>query len=191
MPASKPYPAPSTHVSSKDKPDLLRILLELGPGEARVRESLRMVAVRESEPEASTWMTGILPHLTFHSSTPKTPTQHATVTFRFEVKQTHSNGLGNMHGGCTSTLFDFCTSTVLGMVNAPGYWLLLGVSRTLSVSYLLPVPVGETVLVESELVQVGRRLAHIKGRIRREVDGVVLATCEHDKVNTDAPVSKV
>jgi uncharacterized protein (TIGR00369 family) len=132
-------------------------------------------------------MSEITPYLTFHSSTPKTATSNATVTFRFTSQPVHSNGTGNVHGGCISTLFDFCTSAVFGMVNRPGHWFFLGVSRSLNVTYLRPMPIGEEVLVESELLSAGRNLAHIKGRIRRVSDGTVLATCEHDKVNADPP----
>ncbi|OIW29083.1 Thioesterase/thiol ester dehydrase-isomerase [Coniochaeta ligniaria NRRL 30616] len=166
-------------------PDLVKILVDLGPGEARVKESVRQIMARETDPEMRTWLAGIVPYLSFVSATPPTKDKHATVTFRFHVQQQHTNGLGNLHGGCNSTLFDFCTSTVLGMVNKPGYWFWLGVSRSLNVTYLRPVPVGESVLIESELMQVGQRLAHIKGRMRSEKTGVLLATCEHDKVNTD------
>ncbi|KAB5554857.1 HotDog domain-containing protein [Coniochaeta sp. 2T2.1] len=132
-----------------------------------------------------TWLAGIIPHITFVSSSPQTKDQNATVTFRFAVQPEHSNGFGNLHGGCNSTLFDFCTSAVLGMVNKPGFFFWLGVSRQLNVTYLKPVPVGESVLIESELVHIGKRMAHIKGRMRSERNGVLLCTCEHDKVNTD------
>jgi acyl-coenzyme A thioesterase 13 len=165
--------------------DLVKRLVDLGPGEARVRESIRQMMVREADPECKTWLSDIVPHISFVSATPHTKEKNATVTFRFEVQPEHTNGFGNLHGGCNSTLFDFCTSVVLGMVNRPGHWMWLGVSRALNVTYLKPVPVGESVFIESELLQVGQRLAHIKGRMTREKDGALLATCEHDKVNTD------
>lgn len=166
--------------------DRLKVLLDLGPGETRVKESVRQFMDREADPETQTWLAGIAPYLSFVSATPPAKDKNATVTFRFRVQQQHTNGIGNLHGGCNSTLFDFCTSTVLGMVSKPGFWLWFGVSRSLNVTYLRPVPAGETVLIESELVQVGQRLAHIKGRMRREKDGLLLATCEHDKFNTDS-----
>ncbi|CAI4211339.1 unnamed protein product [Parascedosporium putredinis] len=66
---------------------------------------------------------------------------------------------------------------------------LLGVSRTLNVTYLRPVPVGSTVRVVCEIVHVGRRMATIKATMTRESDGAVLAICEHGKVSTDADAS--
>lgn len=50
------------------------------------------------------------------------------------------------------------------------------------------MPVGERVVIETEVVSVGKRLATVRGVMRREGggddddDGVVLASCLHDKV---------
>lgn len=60
-----------------------------------------------------------------------------------------------------------------------------GVTRTLSVTYIRPVPMGEEVLVESEVVHAGKRLCTIKGVMKRKSDGAVLTTCEHGKVSID------
>jgi hypothetical protein len=37
------------------------------------------------------------------------------------------------------------------------------------------------VLVESEVVHAGKRLCSLKGVMKRESDGAVMATCEHGK----------
>ena len=113
------------------------------------------------------------------------------VTFAYTVKPDHCNRLGNLHGGCAATLFDLCTTVPLALVNRPGFWSWMGVSRTLNVTYLRPVARGEQVLIEGEVVQAGRQLCTLAGRIRRRSDGQVMAVCEHGKFNVDPPAGKL
>lgn len=108
----------------------------------------------------------------------------------------------NLHGGCCATLFDWCTTTALVLVSKKGFWRFKGVSRTLNVTYLRPVPEGEVVLIESELVHAGKNLCEpvvvsspqintnayigaLKGVMKRKSDGAILTMCEHGKVNID------
>jgi len=105
--------------------------------------------------------------------------------FEYEVNKAHTNGLGNLHGGCCATIFDFCTSTALVPIAKPGFWTFVGVSRTLNVTYIRPMPVGEVVIVECEVVHAGKRLAALKGVMKRKSDGAIMAHCEHGKVNVD------
>lgn len=65
-------------------------------------------------------------------------------------------------------------------------------SRSINTTYLRPIPVGTEVLVECELVSVGKRLAQIRGTIRRAGGkGEIFATCEHGKFNTDPEVGNL
>jgi acyl-coenzyme A thioesterase 13 len=130
-------------------------------------------------------MNALLPHLTLESTSPSGP--HPGATFAFTVQPDHCNRLQNLHGGCAATLFDFCTTLPLALVARPGFWLYLGVSRSLNVTYLRPVACGEPVLVECEIVQVGQRLCTLRGVLRRRRDCMVMALCEHGKFNTDPP----
>jgi acyl-coenzyme A thioesterase 13 len=67
-----------------------------------------------------------------------------------------------------------------------------GVSRTLNVTYLRPVPLGEKVVIVSEVVSAGKRLCVLKGTMRRgDESGEVLAICEHGKVSVDPVVPKM
>ncbi|KAK4126640.1 Thioesterase/thiol ester dehydrase-isomerase [Parathielavia appendiculata] len=159
-------------------------------GEERVHEMMSHFAEHCKKPDATEWSRHLFPYLAVHSvSSPDAP--HPSVTFSFQVQPQHCNAMNNLHGGCTATLFDFCTSTCVALVSRPGFWQYLGVSRTLSTSYLRPAPAGIRVFIECDVAQIGKRLALIRGTMRRadgEGAAAVLATCEHHKVNTDPEV---
>lgn len=124
-----------------------------------------------------------------------------TVLYLSTVMPHMCNRLGNLHGGCAATLFDLLTSASLAPVATEGKFAFAGVSRTLSCTYLRPVPEGSKMIVRCEVVAVGARLAAMRGEIRRAVrvrgaggdeeaagweeTGPVMVTCEHGKVNTD------
>lgn len=150
-------------------------------------------------------MDTLSPHLSLHSArVPSSPSSSAppsseaftgpefpTATFAFTVKQEHSNRLGNLHGGCTATLFDFCTSIALVLIMRPGHWQAFGVSRNLNCTYIRPIPIGTDVLIECEVVNAGKKMALLRGLIRRKSDGAVMATCEHGKFSNDPPQEKL
>ncbi|KAL2267468.1 hypothetical protein VTJ83DRAFT_4745 [Remersonia thermophila] len=156
-------------------------------GEERIRAVLEDFGKQVADPDEKEWTQLLIPYMKIDSvSSPDAP--HPSVTFRFTVQPEHCNRLRNLHGGCTATLFDFCTSVPLALVARPGYWSRLGVSRTLNTTYLRPAPQGTEVIVECDIVQIGRRLCTLRGIMRRASDGTILATCEHGKVNTDLDV---
>lgn len=81
----------------------------------------------------------------------------------------------------------------------------MGTTRSLHCVYVKPVFEDEIVLVECEastvavlaeprpqrlnahqIVHAGKRLCLLKGTMKREKDGAVVATCEHNKYNIDA-----
>ncbi|KAH8804995.1 putative acyl-coenzyme A thioesterase 13, partial [Xylogone sp. PMI_703] len=116
-------------------------------------------------------------------------TPHGSATFSYTVQEDHVNRLGNLHGGCTATIFDFLTTCALAPIAREGFWAYAGVSRTLNVTYLRPVPLGEEVVIECEVVHAGKRLCALKGVMKRKRDGAVLAICEHGKASIDPEVS--
>ncbi|KFY46803.1 hypothetical protein V494_00321 [Pseudogymnoascus sp. VKM F-4513 (FW-928)] len=103
------------------------------------------------------------------------------VVFEYTCQPSHANRLGNLHGGCASTIFDIATTVALVPISKPDFWKFVGVSRTLNVTYLRPVPVGETVVIECEVIAIGKRLC----TMRRKSDGALTCICEHGKVNID------
>lgn len=86
---------------------------------------------------------------------------------------------------------DLCTTMAAAPLAAPGFWQFGGVSRGLSVTYLRPAPSkgGEEVVIECEVLQIGKRLATIKGEMKERKKGgeigEILALCEHNKVSID------
>lgn len=91
------------------------------------------------------------------------------------------NKSGNLHGGCAATLLDSLTSTALLTIARPGFLDGGHVSRTLSCTYLRPVPMGTECVVECWVVAAGKRTANVRGEIRTKKDGKVCVSCVHDK----------
>ncbi|KXJ96302.1 thioesterase family protein [Microdochium bolleyi] len=144
---------------------------------------------RDQSPDQQDWMSTIMPHVSIESHSAEGP--HPSVTFRFTVHPEHCNAMNNMHGGCTATLFDFATTMPIMFLSKPGFWEYLGVSRTLNTTYLRPIPCGTAVLIETDILQIGRRMATTRGTMYAinpdGTKGAVLAVCEHGKANTDPP----
>ncbi|KAK1252851.1 hypothetical protein MKX08_004038 [Trichoderma sp. CBMAI-0020] len=129
------------------------------------------------------WVHSLIPTIKIVSTDSTLP--HPSVTFSFIVQDEHTNGMGNLHGGAAATLLDFLTSTVLSLVSKPGFWQMMGVSRTLNTTYMRPIPAGMEVLIHCEILQVGKRLCALRGTIRRKSDGELLCICDHNKANVD------
>jgi acyl-coenzyme A thioesterase 13 len=76
-------------------------------------------------------------------------------------------------------------------VSSPGIFALGGVSRNLSLTYLRPVPEGTEIRVVCEVIHVGRKLALLRGEIRRAKDDTVCVVASHEKANTDPDSAKL
>ncbi|KAK4496713.1 hypothetical protein PRZ48_012696 [Zasmidium cellare] len=113
----------------------------------------------------------------FKQTSPST----SVATFRFRVERYYINAGGSLHGGAQSLIYDHLTSLAIQAVGKPDGWLVPGVSRSLNVTYLRPAPEGTIVLCECEVMAAGKGLALMRGVMRREDDGRVISTCEHDK----------
>ncbi|TKA71039.1 hypothetical protein B0A55_06324 [Friedmanniomyces simplex] len=123
------------------------------------------------------------------AATLETPSQPATATFRILIPPTYVNNPDpanpTIHGGAIAHWFDSCTSMPLLCVRKVWDESWSGVSRNLNVTYLRPPREGEAIVIETEVVQCGKRIATIRGVMRRERDGAILATCQHDKARPD------
>jgi len=81
--------------------------------------------------------------------------------------------------------FDSTTSMPLLCVKNVWEETWSGVTRHLSVTYLRPPVQGEEIAIETEVIQCAKRTATVRGVMRRRRDGVVLATCQHDKARPE------
>lgn len=99
--------------------------------------------------------------------------------FTMNVTKDHCNKSKNLHGGMACTVLDNLTSTALLTLAKPGFLDAGHVSRTITMSYLRPVPLGSKVNIICEVVQAGRNTANLKGEI--QLDGKTCVTCVHDK----------
>jgi acyl-coenzyme A thioesterase 13 len=114
-----------------------------------------------------------------------TKSPKATSLFELDVTGRWSNRMGNMHGGAIALVSDMCTTMCAAPLARKDFWVFGGVSRTLAVTYLRPVTMGMVVEVRCEVLQMGRRLATIRGEIRDKATGSVLCVCEHNKASLE------
>jgi acyl-coenzyme A thioesterase 13 len=89
------------------------------------------------------------------------------------------NKSGNLHGGAAATIMDNLTSTALVTIAKPGFLDAGHVSRTITMTYLRPVPRGSTARIECDVQAAGRNTANIVGKLY--VNGKLAVTCVHDK----------
>ncbi|KAF2205880.1 hypothetical protein GQ43DRAFT_493586 [Delitschia confertaspora ATCC 74209] len=116
--------------------------------------------------------------------TPSHP-HNATSVFELIVPHTLCNMSGNLHGGAVALIFDICTSITINILAKPEFWDSGHVTRTLNCTYLRPVQEGQKVLIESQVVHLGKRMGVVTGVIRgtEEDGGKVCYTCEHGKAS--------
>ncbi|KAF4503660.1 hypothetical protein FAGAP_106 [Fusarium agapanthi] len=135
--------------------------LKEGSPEERVKVWLQLSQNDNGHSKQGDWMNTLIPHLQLVSTNAEGP--HPSCVFSYTVQPDNCNRLQNLHGGCAATLFDWCTTLPLALVNKPGFWQHMGVSRTLNVTYMRPVPVGTEVLIECSITQAGKKLASLHG----------------------------
>jgi acyl-coenzyme A thioesterase 13 len=71
--------------------------------------------------------------------------------FRFPVLGEYSNVYKALAGGAHATAHDYFTGHALLMIAKPGFWLSLGTSLSLNLTFLKPAQVGDVLLLEAEV----------------------------------------
>ena len=91
---------------------------------------------------------------------------------RMAVSEEVGNYGGSLHGGAIATLVDDVGS--LAIITADRR-ARPGVTTDLNVSYFAPALHGDTVLVQAQVLKVGKTLAFVAVDVRRESDGALVA----------------
>ncbi|XP_022315074.1 acyl-coenzyme A thioesterase 13-like [Crassostrea virginica] len=99
------------------------------------------------------------------------------VTCEFGVEEEHRNSHGTLHGGLMSLLVDAITTWALHTKVRDRN----SASIDLSLRFIKPARVGETVVIEAKTTRCGRRVAFLSADIRSK-DGQLLAQGFHTKL---------
>ncbi|VDN03255.1 unnamed protein product [Thelazia callipaeda] len=91
------------------------------------------------------------------------------------VEEEHVNSKKTLHGGQTAALVDMITARAVGMTVRDKVM----VSVELSVSYMLPVKLGDVVEIEAKVLKIGRNIAFTEAEFRRKSDGRLVAKGKH------------
>ena len=91
---------------------------------------------------------------------------------RIVVEKPVQNLGGNLHGGAIATLVDDAGTIAIMTADKDGR---PGVTTDLNVSYFSAGRAGEAVLIDAEVLKVGRTMAYVSVDLLREKDGVKIA----------------
>jgi uncharacterized protein (TIGR00369 family) len=86
------------------------------------------------------------------------PNNTSTATFSLTAVGDLCNRTNMLHGGAVSTIVDMATTVAQAPLATPGFWEFGGVSRTLNITFLRPIPKGTEILIVCEVMQVGKAL---------------------------------
>ncbi|KAK6742913.1 hypothetical protein RB195_010279 [Necator americanus] len=87
----------------------------------------------------------------------------------------HVNAKGTLHGGQTASLTDIVTARAVGLTIKDQALA----SIELSVSYMLPVQLGDVIEITAYVLKLGRNVAFTEAEFRRRSDGKLAAKGRH------------
>ncbi|KAH8830892.1 hypothetical protein DL96DRAFT_1707684 [Flagelloscypha sp. PMI_526] len=91
----------------------------------------------------------------------------AKVVYEIDVDVDMLNGVGNIHGGCSAFLVDWCSTASLGAytkhtIGTPEW----GVSQNINVTYHSPAALGEKLRIINTTMTVGTRIVSARTEVR-------------------------
>ena len=113
---------------------------------------------------------------------PPNGTAKATFHGSIPIQYVNNHGPGReIHGGAVTTILDNLTSSAT--LAHSKYWGQ-GVTRSMNVHYFAAPRAGDEIFIEAEVLHIGKAVVTVQGVMKRASDGVVLAVCVHEKVNS-------
>ncbi|GAB7329512.1 hypothetical protein MBLNU13_g01286t1 [Cladosporium sp. NU13] len=109
---------------------------------------------------------------------------HVKMTFKFPVLYEYCNPARLLHGAAQAVFYDVCMAYLPLPLRKPGFWEELGFTRNLNVNFLRTAKLGESILLDLEVTQIGKNMCYLQGSMKRERDGALISTCEQNKFNT-------
>ena len=97
----------------------------------------------------------------------------------YVVRPDMTNPIQTLHGGAAAAILDeICGLTTITLGREFAY-----TSINLSVDFLNPARLGETLMAEANVVRAGRNVIHVEGRITN-AEGKLIARCNTNLVQT-------
>ena len=98
--------------------------------------------------------------------------ESATAVFRYIVRPWEANRVGGLHGGVMASMLDHaCGLTATAWL---GHW---APTMSMNIDYIRPAEIGDRLLAAATVVSFGRRLIRMRGELRNEATGKVVAAC--------------
>ncbi|RWR98741.1 acyl-coenzyme A thioesterase 13-like protein [Dinothrombium tinctorium] len=112
-----------------------------------------------------------------------TAAESGKLTAELTVSEEHANRAGTLHGGITCTVVDCLSTLALTTIDerSDENTLPPAASINLSVSFLRPAKIGETIEISANLLKKGRALAYLSVDIYEKNSGKLVAKASHTK----------
>ncbi|KAK0546037.1 hypothetical protein OC846_005423 [Tilletia horrida] len=94
--------------------------------------------------------------------------KYSSLVVEMQATDKMANGLGNVHGGCVATIVDCITSACIynhTTNQIPDPWSMLGVSQSLSIVYLSPLPIEGWMDILITVASVGKSISVTQAEI--------------------------
>ena len=136
------------------------------PGEEILRERLMALAEDSCVRQKATTNGMMAPEFL------RVDPESATAVFRYIIHPWEANRVGGLHGGIMASMLDHaCGLTATAWL---GHW---APTMSMNIDYIRPAEIGDRLLAAATVVSLGRRLIRMRGELRNEATGKVVAAC--------------